>query len=255
MPFEIVTVPCLSDNYAFLLHCAQTGETALVDAPEANPVMAALDQQGWKLTEIWLTHHHWDHVDAVGELKEATGAQVIGAQIDAHRLPPLNHAVTEGADYSFAGHDVQVFDVSGHTVGHIAFYLPDAKAVFTADSLMALGCGRLFEGSADQMWASLSKLAALPSDTVIYSGHEYTANNARFAMTIEPDNKKLAARVQNIEIARQAGKPTVPSGLQEEMETNPFLRAHLPDIKSALAMQGASDSAVFAEIRRRKDAF
>ncbi|MEE9429106.1 MAG: hydroxyacylglutathione hydrolase [Paracoccaceae bacterium] len=255
MPFEIVTVPCLSDNYAFLLHSAQTGETALIDAPEAGPVIAALDKHNWKLTEIWLTHHHWDHIDAVGELKEATGAQVIGAKNDAHRLPPLNHALAEGTDYKFANNDVQIFDVSGHTVGHIAFYVPNVGAVFTADSLMALGCGRVFEGTTDQMWASLSKLAALPPDTIVYSGHEYTANNAKFAITIEPDNKKLLARVRDIEFARQAGKPTVPSSLQEELETNPFLRAKLPQVKSALAMQDASDSAVFAEIRRRKDAF
>ena len=255
MPLEIVTIPCLSDNYVFLLHARDTGETALIDASEAGPVLAALKSRGWKLTEIWLTHHHWDHIDATGELKEATGANIVGAADDAQRLPPLNHAVREGADHSFAGHQVQIFDVSGHTVGHIAFYVPDAGAMFTADSLMALGCGRLFEGTPEQMWASLGKLAALPADTLVCSGHEYTANNANFAVTIEPDNAQLAKRVQYIENTRSAGRPTVPSTLSDELETNPFLRANLPEVKTAINMADASDVAVFAEIRRRKDAF
>jgi len=255
MPLEIVTIPCLSDNYAFLLHASETGETALIDAPEAGPVLAELKSRGWKLTEIWLTHHHWDHIDGVGELKEATGAQVVGAADDASRLPPLNRTVTEGTDFSFAGHDVQVFDVSGHTVGHIAFYVPDAGAAFTADSLMTLGCGRLFEGTPEQMWTGLSKLAALPGDTLICSGHEYTAANGAFAVTIEPDNADLAQRVKYISDARSADKPTVPSTLSEELATNPFLRAHLPEVKALVGMADASDSAVFAEIRRRKDGF
>ena len=175
MPLEIVTVPCLKDNYAFLLHSDETGETAVIDVPEAGPILGALSDRDWQLSEIWITHHHWDHIDGVGELKEATGAKVLGAEVDAHRLPPLNHAVKDGETYRFAGSDVQIMDVSGHAVGHIAYHVPDAKAVFTADSLMALGCGRLFEGTAEQMWASLSKLAALPPETLICSGHEYTA--------------------------------------------------------------------------------
>ncbi len=255
MPLEIVTIPCLEDNYAFLLHSGETAETALIDAPEAGPILAALGMRGWHLTEIWLTHHHWDHIDGVAELKEATGAKIIGAAADAHRLPPLNHAVSEGELYSFAGHNVQVFDVSGHTVGHIAFYVLDARAAFTADSLMALGCGRLFEGTADQMWTSLSKLAALPPDTLICSGHEYTASNAKFAMTVEPGNADLASRATAIEHARENGHATVPSILSEELATNPFLRANLPEMKVAVGMQDGSDAAVFAEIRKRKDTF
>jgi len=255
MPFEIVTIPCLDDNYAFLIHSKASGETALVDAPVAGPILAELDKRGWKLTEIWLTHHHWDHIDGVGELKEATGAQVIGAADDAHRLPPLNKKLAEGTNYTFAGQDVQIFDVSGHTVGHIAFYIPSAAAVFTADSLMALGCGRLFEGTPETMWASLSKLAALPGEPTVYSGHEYTSANAKFAVTIEPENLRLAERMQYIEKAVAAGTPTVPSMLEEELATNPFLRAGLPAVKAALNMPDASDAAVFAEIRSRKDAF
>ncbi|MGR3291972.1 MAG: hydroxyacylglutathione hydrolase [Paracoccaceae bacterium] len=255
MPLEIVTIPCLSDNYAFLLHSSDSEETALIDAPEAGPILDALKIRGWGLSEIWLTHHHWDHVDGVADLKEATGARVIGAGTDAHRLPALNHSVAEGDDYVFAGHRVQIFDVSGHTVGHIAFYVADANAVFTADSLMALGCGRLFEGSPQQMWASLSKLAKLPADTLVYSGHEYTASNARFAVTIEPDNNRLAERILYIENTRAADLPTVPSTLAEEIATNPFLRAHLPEVKAALSMSDVSDADVFAEIRKRKDQF
>ncbi len=255
MPLEIVTIPCLEDNYAFLLHSDQTAETALIDAPEAGPILAALGKRGWQLSEIWLTHHHWDHIDGVAELKEATGAKIIGAAADAHRLPPLNHAVSESQTYSFAGHDVQIFDVSGHTVGHIAFYVADAAAAFTADSLMALGCGRLFEGTADQMWTSLSKLAALPPETMICSGHEYTASNAKFALSVEPDNSDLVLRAAAIEQARASGQPTVPSILSEELATNPFLRANLPEMKAGIGMKDAPDAAVFAEIRKRKDAF
>lgn len=255
MPLEIVTIPCLSDNYAFLLHSTQTGETALIDAPEAGPPLTALAQRGWKLTEIWLTHHHWDHIDGVADLKEATGAKIIGAASDAARLPPLNHALGDGDTYQFAGHDVQVLDVSGHTVGHIALYVPAANAVFTADSLMALGCGRLFEGTPEQMWHSLSKLAALPGETLVCSGHEYTASNASFALTIEPQNPDLLARIADIERLRAAGQPTVPSTLSLELATNPFLRAHLDTVKASVAMPAAGDAAVFGEIRRRKDAF
>ena len=255
MPLEIVTIPCLEDNYAFLLHSDETAETALIDAPEAAPIVAALAERDWHLTEIWLTHHHWDHIDGVAELKDATGAKVVGATADAHRLPPLNTSLAEGSGYSFAGHPVQIFDVSGHTVGHIAFYVTDAAVAFTADSLMALGCGRLFEGTADQMWASLSKLAALPPETLICSGHEYTASNAKFALTIEPGNTRLAARATEIEQTRANGQPTVPSTLADELATNPFLRAHLPEMKTAIGMQDAPDAAVFAEIRKRKDDF
>ena len=255
MPLEIVTVPCLTDNYAFLLHSPQSGETALVDAPEEAPIRRALADRGWSLSRILITHHHSDHIDAVDPIREEFGAQVIGARADAERLPRLDLAVAEGDSFEFVGHDVRVLDVSGHTVGHIAFHIPDAGAVFTADSLMALGCGRLFEGSAEQMWASLSKLATLPAETLVCSGHEYTAANARFALTIEPDNPDLRARVNAIEDARAKGEPTVPSKLAEEMATNPFLRARLPEVKALVGMAGEPDAAVFAEIRRRKDSF
>mgnify|MGYP000666066523 CR=1 FL=1 len=255
MPLEIITLPCLSDNYAFLIRNPASGETALVDAPEAGAIKAALAARGWGLDWILLTHHHWDHVDGVAELQEAYGAKVIGAAADAHRLPPLDTAVADGGSFTLLGEEVQVMDVSGHTVGHIAFYMPGAEAVFTADSLMALGCGRLFEGTPDQMWASLSRLAALPPQTIVYSGHEYTQANGAFAATVDPGNPALQARISDIAKARENGLPTVPSALQLELDTNPFLRAGDAAVRTHLGMEHAEDAEVFAEIRKRKDNF
>jgi len=255
MSIEIATIPALSDNYIFLIHDPDSRETACIDVPDAAPVLEALSARGWSLTHILLTHHHWDHIDGVEDLRKATGAKVIGAAADANRLPPLDQTVAEGDEFTVAGQRVAVLDVPGHTVGHIAYHMPEAKAAFTADSLMALGCGRLFEGTPAQMWDSLSKLAALPDETIIYSGHEYTQANARFALTIEPDNRALISRSNAIDAAREQGLPTIPSTLAEEKATNPFLRAHLPEGKSAINMANASDLDVFTEIRRRKDNF
>lgn len=255
MGLEIVTVPCLSDNYAFLLHDSVTGKTALIDVPQAEPILAALDARGWSLDTVWITHHHDDHIQGLGGILQHHNARVIGARADAHRLPSLDQAVEDGDRFDFAGHAVDVLDVSGHTLGHIAFYVADAQVVFTADSLMALGCGRLFEGTGAQMWASLSKLAALPVDTTVCSGHEYTASNAKFALTIDPDNERLISRHGQIAAARAAGEATVPSTLALELATNPFLRASDPAIRARLGMTDATDAQVFAEIRARKDAF
>ncbi len=252
---EIVTIPCLKDNYAFLLHDPATGATAVVDVPEAPPIEAALAERGWTLSDILITHHHWDHVDGVDALRAATGARVWGAAADAHRLPALDHALAEGDTVTIGSLTGHVIDVPGHTVGHIALHFPQAGAVFTADSLMALGCGRLFEGTAAQMWASLSKLAALPPETLVCSGHEYTAGNARFAVTVDPGNSALISRVSKIEAARAAGRPTVPSTLAEELATNPFLRAADPVIARTLDLSGADPATVFARIRSLKDTF
>ncbi|MEE4345798.1 MAG: hydroxyacylglutathione hydrolase, partial [Paracoccaceae bacterium] len=191
MPLEIVTIPCLKDNYAFLAHDRVTGQTAVVDVPEAAPIAAALAQRGWRLTHVLLTHHHWDHVDGLAALLADHPATVIGAAADAHRLPPLDVAVAEGDRITIGSDEGIVIDVSGHTIGHIAFDFPASSVVFTADSLMAMGCGRLFEGTPEQMFHSLAKLAALPDDTLVCSGHEYTASNAKFALTIEPGNAAL----------------------------------------------------------------
>lgn len=255
MTLEIVTVACLKDNYAFLVHDTATGATAVVDVPDETPVEAELARRGWALGEILITHHHADHTDGVDALREATGARVTGAKADAGRLPRLDRAVAEGDRFALGSAEVRVLDVPGHTVGHIAFHLPAANAVFTADSLMALGCGRVFEGTAAQMWASLTKLAALPPETLVCSGHEYTETNARFALTIEPDNPELLARAERVRAARARGAPTVPSTLAEELATNPFLRARLPEVKAAIGLPGAADAEAFAEIRARKDRF
>ena len=255
MPLELVTIPALSDNYTFLLHDSDSGDTAVIDVPEAGPILDALSQRGWSLTEIWLTHHHHDHIGGVDDLLKHHDAKVVGAQADRHRLPSLNREVSEGDVFDFGGERVEVLDVSGHTVGHIAFVVPESGYAFTADSLMALGCGRLFEGSAEQMWASLQKLAALDPETLICSGHEYTQANAKFAITVDPDNDDLKARIERINSARDSNEPTVPSKLSEEVATNPFLRAADPAIQAHLDMIGAEPVDVFAEIRARKDRF
>jgi hydroxyacylglutathione hydrolase len=255
MPLQIVTVPCLADNYAFLLHDASTGATAVVDVPDPTPIQAELAARGWTLTDILITHHHWDHIDGVAPLVAATGAKTWGNAADVDRLPPLDHAVNPGEAVTVGSESGTVIEVSGHTVGHIAFHFPISHAVFTADSLMALGCGRLFEGSPEMMHASLARLAALPPETLVCSGHEYTASNAKFALTIDPGNPALISRVRAIDAARAEGRPTVPSTLQEELETNPFLRAHDPAIRAQLGLETADDVAVFTEIRTRKDQF
>ncbi len=254
-PLEIVTVPCLQDNYAFLLHDPGSGETALVDAPEAAPIAQVLKARGWGLDHIWLTHHHWDHVDGLEVLRGAFGAAVLGAAQDAARLPALDHALKGGGQFVFAGQPVHVLDVPGHTIGHIAFHLPQSAAVFTADSLMAMGCGRLFEGSPEQMWESLQNLMALPPETMVYSGHEYTASNCKFALTIDPHNRDLISRVGQVTENRRNGVPTVPSLLGQELLTNPFLRPDAPQIKAALGMEDATALEVFTQIRARKDKF
>ncbi len=256
MPLEIVTIPCLSDNYAYLAHDAESGDTAVVDIPEAAPILEALSARGWTLTHILITHHHWDHVGGLDEvLKAYPNARVCGAKSDQERLPPLHIALEEGDGVVIGGERGTVIDVSGHTIGHIAYHFPISQVVFTADSLMALGCGRVFEGTKPQMWDSLSKLAALPPETLICSGHEYTAANAKFAITIEPDNPDLISRITEIDAARAKGVPTVPSLLSLELATNPFLRAGDPTVQSHLKMSGADPSDVFAEIRTRKDNF
>lgn len=252
MPLEIVTIPCLSDNYAYLLHDAGGG-TVLVDAPEAAPISAELDRRGWRLSDILITHHHDDHVAGVAALR--AGARVIGAAADAQRLPPLDLAVAPGDRITVCGEEVAVIDAPGHTVGHVAYHFPATGAAMTGDSLMALGCGRLFEGTAAQMWETLSRLAALPGQTLVCSGHEYAESNGRFAASVDAGNAALSERRAQIAALRAASRPTVPVTLGLELRTNPFLRASDPAMKAALGMAGAADAEVFAELRARKDRF
>lgn len=253
MTLQLTTVPCLTDNYAFILHDAQTGRAIVVDAPEAAPINATLSHLGATLDTLLITHHHYDHVEGVDDLAGIADAQVIGAAADAHRLPKLTREVTEGDRFDVCGISFEVWDVSGHTEGHVA-YITNGYA-FTGDSLMGLGCGRVMEGTLPQMWQSLQKFNALPDETLICSGHEYSENNAKFALTIEPENQALQERVTAIQQARKRNEPTIPSSLGLERQTNPFLRAGQADVKQHLGMPTISDAESFAEIRRRKDAF
>lgn len=250
---DLITIPCLKDNYAYLIRDQDSGQCAVVDVPDAIPVIETLQEKGWKLGMILLTHHHSDHIDGVARLVEATGAMVLGARADSARLPRLGRALAEGDRVTIGGEEGVVLDVSGHTVGHIAFHFPASRMVFTGDSLMAGGCGRLFEGAPAVMWASLQKLAALPDDTLVCSGHEYTTSNLAFAASVDPDNVALMARTRATAKARAMAEPTVPSLLSLEKATNPFLRA--PLLKAPLGMADASDAAAFTEIRARKDKF
>jgi hydroxyacylglutathione hydrolase len=227
----------------------------VVDVPDAAPILTTLKDRGWSLSDILITHHHADHIQGVDALRAATGARVLGAAADAHRLPRLDLALTEDSPLPICGEMARVIDVPGHTLGHIAFHFPQSRLAFTADSLMSGGCGRLFEGTPRQMHASLAKLAALPPDTLICSGHEYTASNLRFAQTLEPDNPALISRVDEVMAKRAHSRPTVPVRLAVELETNPFLRAHLSALKAAVGLPEADSATVFAEIRARKDKF
>jgi hydroxyacylglutathione hydrolase len=252
---DLVAVPCLADNYAYLIHDPDTGQTAVVDVPEVGPILAALEAHQWRLTDILITHHHDDHIQGVDALRAKTGAMVLGAAADAHRLPRLDLALDETTTFSVGTEFARVIDVPGHTLGHIAFHFPQSRLAFTADSLMSGGCGRLFEGTPAQMYASLQKLSRLPPETLICSGHEYTASNLRFALTLEPGNPQLISRVAEVADKRSRGIPTVPVPLELELATNPYLRAHLPALKIAVGLPDADDVTVFAEIRARKDKF
>jgi hydroxyacylglutathione hydrolase len=252
-PLAIELVPCLSDNYAYLVHDADSGLCAVVDPSEAPPVRAALDRTGWKLTHILNTHHHFDHTGGNVALKEAFGAQVVGPAKDRERIPGIDVGVEEGAPWTFGARTVPVLEIPAHTRAHIAFVFDDAA--FTGDTLFAMGCGRLFEGTPEMMWTSLSKLMTLPDATRIYCGHEYTQSNGRFALTLEPSNAALVARMRDVDAARAKGAPTIPSTMGLEKQTNPFLRPSSPDLRRSLNMADASDVDVFAETRRRKDSF
>lgn len=248
---EITIIPCLTDNYAYLV---RSGELcAVIDPAEAEPVEAALKAKGARLTHILNTHHHWDHSGGNRELKAATGAEVIGPEKDRSRIPAIDTGVDEEHGWQFGDIKVQVLEVPAHTRGAVAYVF--GSAVFTGDTMFVMGCGRLFEGSAEMMLASLTKIAALADDTAVYCGHEYTLANARFALSLEPGNADLQARLHEVEALRAAGKFTVPSTIGREKATNPFLRTHSVEIRATIGLAKADDATVFAEIRRRKDNF
>jgi hydroxyacylglutathione hydrolase len=244
-----------SDNYGLLLHCRETGQTACVDAGDADVTRAALAETGWRLTHIFITHHHGDHTDGLANLKEVYNATVLGPKIDSAVSKLYDTHLSDGDHFEFAGRRIDVLGTPGHTLDMLNFYIADDQIVCTGDTLFVLGCGRIFEGNAPMMWAGLEKLMALPDDTIVYCSHEYTLANARFAVTIDPENVALAERQAAFEALRKNNLPTVPTRIDLEKATNPFLRASDPKIRAHLEMPDANDADVFAEIRRRKDNF
>jgi hydroxyacylglutathione hydrolase len=251
----IEQIAVLNDNYVYLIFDPKTQSCACVDPAVAAPVVERLEEKGWRLSHIINTHHHNDHVGANLELKEKYGCQIVGNLNDAARIPGIDQKVSEGDVVEIGAIEAHVIEVPGHTSGHIAYYIEGAKALFCGDTLFALGCGRLFEGTAAQMWDSLSKFQALPDDVMAYCAHEYTQANANFAITIDPENAALKSRIADIESLRAANKPTVPSSIGLEKATNPFLRPEETGVQKTLGMVGQDTVAVFAEIRHRKDNF
>jgi hydroxyacylglutathione hydrolase len=247
--------PCLADNYGYLLHDAASGSTAAVDTPDAAEIERQLDAKGWRLTHILNTHHHADHAGGNLELKRRTNCTIVGPRADAARIPGIDVAVGEGDVVALGRHTAAVFDTPGHTRGHIVYYFAAARAAFVGDTLFALGCGRLFEGTPGQMWSSLQKILRWPDDTRIYCAHEYTQSNARFALTVEPQNAELRSRAQRVAQLRASGVPTVPSTLGEERATNPFLRPQSGALRSTIGLEASPDVDVFAKTRALKDAF
>ena len=247
--------PCLSDNYGFLVHDPETGETATIDTPDADRILAEADAAGWRITQIWNTHHHFDHAGGNAAVRAATGARIIAPGYDAHRIPDIDVPVSDGDTVALGRHEARVLFTPGHTLGHVCYHFADDRIAFVGDTLFALGCGRLFEGSPEQMWTSLSRLAAWPEETRIYCAHEYTQANAAFALSVDPDNRDLQAYAAAVEAERARGEPTVPTTIGAELAANPFLRPADPAIRKRLGLEAADDATVFAEIRRRKDNF
>jgi hydroxyacylglutathione hydrolase len=254
MSAHVLQFSCLSDNYGVLLNDPTTGATAAIDAPEAGPILAALAGRGWTLTDILVTHHHADHTQGIPELKaKYPKVRITGAAKDAARIEGLDVQVREDDLIKMGSLQAKVIETPGHTSGHIAYWFEEEDLAFVGDTLFAMGCGRVFEGTMPQMWSSLIKLASLPGETQVYCGHEYTLSNAKFALTIDPDNEMLQERVKEVTALREAGKPTVPTTIAIELATNPFLRAEDPAVQAHLGMAGADPAAVFAEIRERKN--
>lgn len=250
---EIVQFKCLDDNYSFLIHDPSTETTAVIDTPDASEIINQLEQRGWQLDYILTTHHHWDHIDGHEALKQRYDCQIIGGELNRDQIPGINQCVSQGDQVQVGSLAAQVIATPGHTLGHVVYYFPQLDAVFVGDTLFSMGCGRLFEGTPQQMWQSIQQLKALPSNTAIYCAHEYTLSNARFALALEPDNVALQQRVAEVEKLRVENLPTVPTYVEQELQTNPFMRVEQPGLQSQLGMLGHPADQVFAEIRQRKD--
>jgi hydroxyacylglutathione hydrolase len=255
MALLIEQFPCRSDNFGVLIHDPRSGLTASIDAPEEAPIRAKLAEKKWHLAQIFTTHHHADHVEGNLPLKADFDCVVTGPTGEAAAIPGIDKTVSEGDKIEFGDFSIEVIETPGHTLGHVSYWIPSQKVAFVADTLFAMGCGRVIEGTPAMMWNSLEKLLALPDDTTVYCGHEYTLANARFALTIEPGNPDLVARAKAVEKLRAAGKPTLPTTIALEKKTNPFLRVDEPAVRELLGMVDASPAEVFAEIRGRKDRF
>ncbi len=254
-PLEVLQFLCLSDNYGYLVHDPDSGLTVAIDTPEVAPIQRALDEKNWQLNFVFNTHHHDDHAGGNLALKTQTGCQITGPRADAERIPGIDREVGEGDTVSLGEWQFAVHDTPGHTRGHIVYHCPQAGIAFVGDTLFALGCGRIFEGTPEQMWTSLQKISCWPDETLIYCAHEYTQANARFALSVEPDNADLVARGVEIEAARKRGIATVPTTLALEKKTNPFLRPHSPALRQTIDLTGGSDVEVFARTRQLKDSF
>jgi hydroxyacylglutathione hydrolase len=255
MPAETRLFRCRSDNYGVLLHDPGSGATAAIDAPEAAPIEAALKATGWKLTDILVTHHHADHTDGIKALKEKHKCRVVAPAAEALKIPAIDETVREGDKVRVGTLSANVIETPGHTLGHIAYWFHGEHLAFVGDTLFSIGCGRVIEGTPEQMWHSLVKLRDLPDNTEIYCGHEYTAANIKFARTIEPDNKALAAREAEAKQQLANSEPTIPVTIGEEKKANPFLRADVPEVAVGIGMAGKAAAEVFAEIRARKNRF
>jgi hydroxyacylglutathione hydrolase len=250
---EIHQFPCLSDNYGFLLHDPASGETACIDTPDAEAYLREAAARGWRITQIWNTHWHPDHAGGNAAIKAATGCTITAPSVDAPKIAGVDRTVGNGDTVALGESSARVIDVGGHTMGHIAYHLLEAGIAFVGDSLFALGCGRMFEGSPPQFWASLSRLKALPPETTLYCAHEYTQANARFALHADPDNRVLQGYVDEVSRKRAAGQPTVPFTLERELAANPFLRADAEDMRNRWG--GTNPAETFARLRAAKDAF
>jgi hydroxyacylglutathione hydrolase len=253
MAADISVFTCLTDNFGYLVHDRASGATASIDAPEAAPIIKALDEHGWKLTDILITHHHGDHVGGVAELKQRYGCRVVAPHDKTSKIANVDQRVANGDVVKIGGLLARVVETPGHTLDHISYVFDNDKALFAADTLFSIGCGRVFEGNAPMMWESLLKLRALPDDFSLYCGHEYTASNVRFALSVDPDNAALKARADEVSRLRADNKPTIPVLLGEEKKANVFLRADDPVIAARLHMKGASAAEVFGELRERKN--
>lgn len=255
MALDVRQFPCLSDNYGYLIRCSETGACAAIDTPDASRILEEARAIGWEIGEIWNTHHHWDHAGGNAAIREACGARVVAPAAEAPTIGHVDRSVKHGDTVRLGDLEADVIDVGGHTLGHVAYWFREAGAAFVGDALFALGCGRLFEGTPEQMHASLSRLKELPPETVIYCAHEYTAANARFALSVDPENAALQAYAEEVAVKRENNEPTVPTTIRAEREANPFLRWDDPTLRRTLGLEQAKDWEVFAEVRRRKDSF